>query len=459
MAEQEKLQFGTIEEKDDVVVYEIPIAETNLVEAEQLEELKRKDALFFECQHYVVEQQIIRIFYKKESNYKKLKDYRHVSNELKKKAALNMLKIESLIGTQYTTLVHPENIYVNAEGDIKFAHRGIRSVFPKEEMNTAELLEELKRVLLYVYSSYQFNEISEKLAGLKFNEPIAESIRRVQSISDLKQILHTEQRSPAPPPIKQQAEKTQNPNKKMTLLSGVLLGLIIGMLVIYVIQVIPLNNEVNSAAAEGEAKSAENIEMLTEKNKEIQQLLDDNRTVMHAYRSTIVGDTEEAITQFESANQLDESAERTLMEQYIELDTVESLTAAAGLGEAYHIEVIKSLVAKNSDKAKEAILAIESSLAEVQIEQAWINKSYEEVVTLHDALADNKRAKLLAARSYIQLDDTEEAIKLAKDLDNKKLHITALKREKKLIEANDDLDKDEKEEAIDKIDDQIDDLN
>ena len=71
MAEQEKLQFGTIEEKDDVVVYEIPIAETNLVEAEQLEELKRKDALFFECQHYVVEQQIIRIFYKKESNYKR----------------------------------------------------------------------------------------------------------------------------------------------------------------------------------------------------------------------------------------------------------------------------------------------------------------------------------------------------------------------------------------------------
>lgn len=458
MPDQQNLQFGTIEEKEDVVVYEIPIAETNLVEAEQLEELKRKDALFFECQHYMVDQQVIRIFYKRESNYKKIKEYKQASNELKQKAATNMLMVESLIGTQYTTLIHPENIYMNAEGDIKLAHRGIRSVFPKEEMNTSELLKELKRVLLYFYSSYNFNEMNEK-SDLKFNEPIAESIRHVHSMRDLKQIIHTAPNTPAPPSIKKQSEPGPNPNKKMTLLSGVLIGLIVGMLVIYVIQVVPLNKEVNSAAAEGEAKSMENIEMLTEKNKELQQLLDDNRTIMHAYRSTIVGDTEEAITQFESANQLDESAERTLIEQYIELDTVESLTTAIDRGEDYHTEVLAALVAKNSDEGKEAILAIESSLAEVEIEQAWINKAYEEVVTLYAELTDNNRAKLLAARSYIQLDDTEEAIKLAKDLDNKKLQISALKREKKLIEADDDLDKDEKEEAIDEIDEQIDDLS
>lgn len=429
MPDQQNLQFGIIEEKDDVVVYEIPIAETNLVEAEQLEELKRKDPLFFECQHYMVDQQVIRIFYKKEGNYKKIKEYKQASNKLKQKAATNMLMVESLIGTQYTTLIHPENIYMNPEGDIKFAHRGIRSVFPKEEMNTSELLKELKRVLLYFYSTYNFNDMNEK-SELKFNEPIAKSIRHVNSIRDLNQIIHTARNTPTPTSIKKQTEPAQNPNKKMTLLSGVLIGLIVGMLVIYVIQVVPLNKEVNSAGAEEEQKSEENIEMLTEKNKELQQLLDDNRTIMHAYRSTIVGDTEEAITQFESANQLDESAEHTLMEQYIELDTVKSLTAAADLGEAYHKEVIKALVAKNSDKAKKAILGIESSLAVVQIEKAWINEAYEEVVTLYDDLTDNKRAKLLAARSYIQLDNTEEAIKLAKDLDNTKLHISALKKEK-----------------------------
>ncbi|QGS68909.1 hypothetical protein CV093_12265 [Oceanobacillus sp. 143] len=38
--------------------------------------------------------------------------------------ALQILSVDRLIGTQYTTLIHPDNIYVTADGDVKFVFRG-----------------------------------------------------------------------------------------------------------------------------------------------------------------------------------------------------------------------------------------------------------------------------------------------------------------------------------------------
>src|SRR5699024_2875171 len=109
MSDHAVLPYGTIQESDDVVVYHIAKTETNLIEYEQLDELKREDPSFFHCQHYIVDEESIRIFYKKETAFHKLSNYRDGgSQEIKRNIANHILKSENLLGTQFTTFIHPD---------------------------------------------------------------------------------------------------------------------------------------------------------------------------------------------------------------------------------------------------------------------------------------------------------------------------------------------------------------
>lgn len=462
MTSRKDLPNGQLYGKEDVVIYEMPMAGTNLVDPEQLEELKREDPLFFQCKHYIVEDGIIRIFYNWEKEYRTLEGFRQATGGLKKRIAEGILSVERLIGTQYTTVLHPDNIFADRSGRVKLAYRGIRSVSPEEELNAAQLLEEQKKILLYLFTNNGYSPDAVQ----HDSNPMTAKIMSAQSTHQLRQVILDIGEVPDASPVKNNRKVTAKKeksspgksNNRMTLLSGLLIGLLIGMIVIYAVQVMPLTEELNEVSAAEEREINENIQLLTEKNEELQMMLDENSKIMHGYRSAIVGDAEEAIKAFESSAELDESAERTLIEQYLQLGTIEGYKQAAEMNEAYHDEAVAGLVALDNEGAGEAILSIESEQPTVLIEQAWIRNDHDEVVALFGELKENNRAKLLAAQSHIELENTDEALILAEELDNKGVQIAALEKEKKLVEADDDLDEEESDEAIKKLNDRIKDL-
>src|SRR5699024_762383 len=126
---EKHLPFGTMKENDGLIIVDIPKSDTNIADTEQLEELKREVPFFFSCQHYIEDANTIH------NSYKRLKEYEprtsvEWSEEKKKQIAKQISQDEKMNGTQYTTSFDPENTYVNQEGTVKLAHRGIRSILP-----------------------------------------------------------------------------------------------------------------------------------------------------------------------------------------------------------------------------------------------------------------------------------------------------------------------------------------
>ncbi|RDW21727.1 type VII secretion protein EssB/YukC [Oceanobacillus chungangensis] len=462
MTEKAPLQYGEITDNEEVIIYEIAKEQTNLVDIEQLDELKRKDVFFFECQHILADETSIRLYYKRNKAYQKLKHYRNSSKEVKRQIALQILSIDRLIGTQYTTLVHPDNIYVTSDGDVKFAFRGIRSIFVQERFNMEQLLIDQKRVLLYLFSTYAYDEITgNDLNHIKTSEPILTTIINANSMVILSSFFKKMETAPKQAAVKPAAIKknAKTPKKNVSLLSGILVGVIIGLLSMYVLKVMPLT-EASTAMANENEEIGKNEAQLIEENKALEASLTDLHTVTKAYREVIAGNTEEAIPLFESAEALDETAKQTLTEQYIVQNSLESLSKAAKIGSDEQQKVIvRKLNELNKKEANQAILSIDSNVPEVKIEQAWVKKDYNEIINLYSELVDNPRAKVLAANSYIHLDKPKEAKTLAYELKDKKLQLASLNKEKELANANKKLNAEQRKEAISKIDEEISKVN
>lgn len=455
MTDKYKLQHGFINENNNFVNYEIPKEQTELVDIEQLNELKKNDSLFFECQHYTVEEKMLRFSYKKPEDFKALNKYPELDTAMKQKIASKLLSVKKIIGTQYTALIHPDNIYINENGDVKFAHRGIRAVLPPKELTSHQLINEMKIILLYLFSSYSFADLTAAdLEKLEVRDP---GIKKVIAAESFKQLEHAlkEVKPEENPKYKKPAaaikEKVQKPQQRLSLLSGLLLGILIGMMALYFIKVVPLT-EASTVTANNQS---EKEEKLANEKEELKSLLETNRKTMHGYRSALVGDTEEAIVILEGIEKLDESANRTLIEQYIKLNSVDSLTKAASLSEEYHSKILEKLKELKSEEANQAILDMKSDLPEVKIQQAWLNSDYKKVTEIFNQNPDVNNGKFLAAKSYIELKNHEEALKLGKELKNKEIEIDSLELKKSEIEKNNDMEKEEKEEAIKKLDEKI----
>ncbi|WP_404453569.1 type VII secretion protein EssB/YukC [Oceanobacillus kapialis] len=460
MSEHFELPYGRIMESEGLVKYEIPKTETNLIDPEQLEELKREKTLFFSCQHYQVKEDVVTIFYKKKPGYVSLPNIETMNDQQKRKMVDSLLQIEDLVGTQFSTFLHPANIYVNNQGDVNFAHRGIRSVLPPEEFSDQGLLHDLKPLLLSLYSNHSFAELVEdKQNSLLGNDPFLQSIFTARSVEQLSKLFDKKSNAVASTPTKPKQpttnqvteKKTQSKKVKLSTMSGVLIGVLIGIIGLYLIKVVPMTE----SASAFETEQGEKEQVLTEENQELQKELDESQLILKGYQEATAGNTEAAIANFEKVKTLEKSDEQTLVRQYITLNTVDSLTKAASIDESYHPEVVEKLAEFDNENAREAILSLSSNTPEVLIEQAWLNKDYKAVLDLYKQIPDNKHAKLLAANSHIEFENNKQAMKLGKELKNKQIQIESLQIEKKKIEDNEDLDKEEREERLDKLNEEI----
>ncbi len=468
---------GYIKEEADQVIYEIPKSQTNVMEAEQLDELNKKDALFFDVQRYTVEDDIVRIYYKKPQDYAALSSLSSTDSSLRRKVAINILEVARLVGTQYTTMIHPDNIYVNQQGDVKFAQRGIRFVLSTDELTNQQVIRDLRSLTASILTGVRYADIKQSnINELAVRYPYVRDIQQAKTVDqlrhaidqsasvavtakpDVSEAVETKPKVEKPKAEKQEKSWREKMQKyatlKVTVPAGIVLGMVAGMLLLYMIKVVPM---AEATTSENDQQQQQQEELEQEKVALEAELAKDDK-LLEGYRMAVTGKTEEAITSFESVEQLDEEAQRTLVEQYIDLGTVESLTQASQLDSSYNVQIVDKLKSIEGQESKEAILALESDAPEVTIEQAWVNKDFDSVVAIYQDISDNDRAKYLAGRSYVELKKDKEALEIGKELNNEGIQVNSLNIQKDKINNNDDLDDDEKEERIEKIDEQIDDI-
>lgn len=466
MTEDVELKYGKIQEKNDVIIYEIPRVQTQLIDPEQLDELKRDHNIFLTCQHYIVDEAVVRIFYKRESQYARIKTYKDADDKVKKAIANNLVDVVNIEGTQYTTFIHPANIYVSKQGNVKYAHRGIRSVLPPKELSLTELLGDIKQVIIYLYTSYSFNEIaSVNMNEVTKNNVFLKGIHQATTVEELKAAINQELVEPPVQPLGQISAKNEKVKAKskskskskspLGYLALLLASLVIVAGAMYLLLVNPQINKNNALSKEykGEKKS------LIEETTRLETEVSEQQTIIEAYRSVVEGDAEKAVSLFESIEPLNDSDELVLMEHYLLINTVDSLKQAIERNDLYEVPVVESLAAHNTPEANDLINAIESDEPIVLLEQAWNRTDYGEVIKIYEVIPDYDRAKHLAALSYLKEKNFKKALPLAVELENKDLQIASYKLELEAIKANKDLEKDEKKEQTNKINKKIKKLN
>lgn len=445
MKEQEQ-KYGSIKEIADEVIYEIPKSQTNIIDTEQLEELNRQDDLFFDFKRYSLEGDVVRIYYQKPQGFMPLSSFKAKNNDLKAKVALNILAVGKLVGTQYTTLIQPDNIYVNEIGDIKFAQRGIRFVLSTDEFTRQQVVYEVKPIIIGIFSAADVN--SSNIDELAQEQPIIREIQKAVTIKELRNVIS--QFATVTNTIKTDGilkKSFQKYNKsKIAVPAGLVLGIVLGMLLLYVVKVVPMT-EASTAEADQQKE-------LTKVKEALEAKIVENDKIIESYYLAVTGQVEEAIASFESIENLDEEAQHTLIEQYIKLGTVDSLSKASKLDPSYNIKVVNELRSIEGEEAQKAILDIGSEAPEVTIEQAWINGDFERVIDIYGDISDNDRAKYLAGRSYLELDNHKQALKLGEELNNKDMQVNSLELKKEEIKSK-DMKKKKKEDEIKKIDKQI----
>ncbi|GAB2536059.1 type VII secretion protein EssB/YukC [Gracilibacillus alcaliphilus] len=445
-------QGGFIKETGDQIVYEIPKSQTNIMDVEQLDELNRKDDLFFNCQRYAVEEDIVRIYYQKPQGYKALSHFTTNNHEMKCKIAMQILEVEKIVGTQYTTRIHPDNIYVNEQGDVRFAQRGIRFVLTTDELTKQQVVEEVKPVIIGLFNGRRYEEVHSNIDKWAQDQPFMKAIQQAATIKQLRTIISQPQTADNPSKSdnssKEKLQKFFKP--KILVPTGLVLGMVAGMLLLYAIKVVPMSEATTTAANQQQQQQEE----LIKEKEALEAEIANNGKIIEGYHFAATGEVEEAIASFESMEQLDEEAQQTLIDQYIKLGTVDSLTKASQMDPSSHIRVVNELRSIEGEEAQQAILDIESDAPEVEIEQAWINKDFDRIIDIYGTISDNDRAKYLAARSYLEKNNHKEAMKLGKELNNKNLQVDSLELQKKEVQSK-KMKKDKKEDEIKKIDKQI----
>lgn len=345
-------KYGSIKEIADEVIYEIPKSQTNIIDAEQLEELNRQDDLFFDFKRYSLEGDVVRIYYQKSQGFMPLSSFKAKNNDLKAKVALNILAVEKLVGTQYTTLIHPDNIYVNEQGDIKFAQRGIRFVLSTDEFTRQQVVYEVKPIIIGIFSAAAVN--SSNIDELAQEQPVIREIQKAVTIEELRNVIS--QFATATNTIKTDGILKKNFQKynksKIAVPAGLVIGIVLGMLLLYVVKVVPMT--------EAFTAEADQQKELTEVKEALEAEIVENDKIIESYYLAVTGQVEEAIASFESIEKLDEEAQHTLIEQYIKLGTVDSLNKASKSDPSYNVKVVNELRSIDGEEAQQAILDIES---------------------------------------------------------------------------------------------------
>lgn len=476
MAERIRLPHGVLQKNDHELIVEIPLKNTKVIEAEQLMELTKSDSLFLACQKQEIKESTIYLCYTLPNGYKPLQQYTGAALKTKIKIAKEIMQIQKIQGTQFTTYIHPDNIYANSSGDVKFVHRGIRSVLPPELEDGKAFVFHIKCLIISLFTGKSFAELVNKgLTNIMVKHSFVKDLGKAKSLSEIENILssnvqvqETEQKiikdskpveklrktndkindqnlSEIKPHKEQDKQQITKENKKWaTPFSFLLIGLLIGIVIMYMGQVKPNSNAL--ASSNDDKKSVEKKLVMVNAEKDRQEQL------LAAYRLLADGKNDEAIKKLASIKNLSDEDQQLLVREYMKQNTPESLRKAAMLSNEFNDEIAAKLVALNTEDSKKVLLNLQSDSPSIQIEQAWLKKEYDTVTQIAaQQPKSNKRAKRLAINSYLELGKTKEAEGLAKEIGDIPLQIKAKEQEIKSIKDDKKKSKKQKEKEIKEI--------
>lgn len=543
MIERIQLPHGVLTQGTHEVVMEIPLGLTNVQEEEQLSELRKEDSLFLKCSKQELNEGTITLSYELPAGFRPLKARNQETVQKKQKLAKNILKIKQIQGTQFTTYIHPDNIYCNEEGEVKFVHRGIRALLPPEQDNGKEFIFQMKCLLLSIFTGKSFFELLEKnLTAIPVQNPFIEKLAKAKSFTELNEALsmkvqerkqasekkinkqmpaasvhvnpakssaasvqvkgnnpsaaasiHAKRNNPPAesvnvksnnlpaasihvkgnnPPAASIHAKVDNPpaaqmeskmgNKRFTLETpiqkwgaaiGILVfGLLVGTIVTYLVQVKPGTSAL-AASKQDKGQLQTQLEQIeSEKERQLQ--------ILSGYKAILAGNSEEAIKTLEAAENLSAEEKKALAQQYVKLNTPESLSKAANLDSDLHRTIALQLVNLNTDEAKKALLSLKSESPAVQMEQAWLQNEDDRVIQLfNEQLKEDPRAKKIAATSYLRQEKINESFRLAVELKDVPLQIAVKNKQIEMVTKDATKTQKEKDDQIKVFQKEIENIN
>ena len=498
MAKQVLLPHGVLYMGDKELVMEIPIKHARIQTPEQLSELKKADPLFFTCTKQAVKEETAALHYAVEEGYKPLKEHAASTMQVKQEIAKDLLLIRKIQGTQFTTYIHPENIYANKEGRVKFIHRGIRSVLPPDQEEGKVFVFQIKCLILSIFSGVSYFELlNNGAAQFKFKDKDLVQLQKAKSLKEIEVLLSkdlsgikqpsaegethsgkpslgmeqksvkpaalkpsgsqappaVQQRPPGPLPAegRQAGDNPKSKNPALLLLSAagfLVFGILAGVLGSYLFQVKP-----NSTAL------ASNVEEKNAIEERLQGELIKKERVLEAYRLAAQKKNDEAVKAFESMDSLSKEDETFLADLYMESDDPAHIVKAASMDPNLELDAVYTLLALKTQEANDAVLDIASDNQAVLFEQAVIRKDYVQAAELAKSVyPQDKRANTLVAKGLLEEGMAKEALEFAEKAKDTPLQISILEKQLKDVKADKKMSKKEKEKKQKELSKKIDNL-
>lgn len=404
--------------------------DTHIVETEQLEELKRDLPLFLRVGEIYIEEDRLKIAYETDPAFVPLSSKQSSPTEEKKASLAHLFQLRRLEGSPYIPYMDPDNLFVHPEHGLKIGHRGLREVLPPSNDEEGELFKAFQACLLSMFSSYSFHHILRKGSShLTWDESrLAQRMAQAKRLDELEELI-----SP-PPNSKDDPKRSSKINPFILAGSMLVLGLGIGF-------------SGGTSADQDDSKSLE----YREEVEELKGQLASQQARAAAYQASLQNDHEKAIRLLEGLQNVNGETEALLD------GTIKSLREANTLKDSLKEAVVENLVSLQTQEANQVILQIESKSPRVMMEKAWINDDYEKVLELHKKV-NGTRSTWLAANSYFQLSEYDQAVSLAKEVNETDFAIRVLKAKKDQVESDEGLSEEEKEEQLSRINQQIENL-
>jgi|GEM_PF-3990508 len=197
-----KMSFnhGTLGFEQNRAYFELPRSQVYFNTVEEIRRIHDLEKIAFPCELNLKEDQF-EMQFQIENGFIPFLMLRKKEIQHKLNAAGYLVKLGYFFSNQqeFITVFDPLNFFVNASGEIKILYRGIKGLMPAEGYEDEPVFDQVKRLLLLLFTSARFDEL--RIHGLSFarNKTKASDKRIVQQIlnatnfSDLLNALQAEQ--------------------------------------------------------------------------------------------------------------------------------------------------------------------------------------------------------------------------------------------------------------------------
>ena len=410
-----KISFnhGTLGFDQNRAHFELPRSQVYLDSVEEIKRIHELKQIGFPCELNLNEKQLEMSFQIEQGFVPFLllrqKDIHHKLN-----AAEYLVKLGYFFSNQqeFITIFDPLNFFVNDSGVIKILYRGIKGLMPAEGYENESVLDQIKRMLLILFTSARFDEL--RIHGLSFAKTKTKAgekrmvlqILKAENFRDLLGALQQERQRREKQKHQDQNDANNLPEKKgfwhiwlhrfssLDIKKQLLIGLGVWVLSLGVVFWLGRNTA---------PEPAPTLEVPNE--------------FLEGLRQASLQEYDEASKAFQKVNfqKLSKTDQRIVLLSYLfsgQAQTALRLDPTFGEEVASYYGIV--------NKPKE-LLNIKSNHPAIQFEQAYAKKDYKKVIQLQSKVALDKRRRKAVVTAYLEQGQRQQAENFAKKLKDPEL--------------------------------------